>query len=72
MLRTPPITITNISNFFLHPMDLLLLLQKTLVGLFSAATAAILISKLRGKRLNLPPGPFTLPSSEAGSKSATT
>ncbi|KAL0436622.1 UNVERIFIED_CONTAM: Trans-cinnamate 4-monooxygenase [Sesamum radiatum] len=42
-------------------MDLLLLLQKTLVCLFSAAAAAILISKLRGKRLNLPPGPFTLP-----------
>ncbi|KAL2239594.1 UNVERIFIED_CONTAM: Trans-cinnamate 4-monooxygenase [Sesamum indicum] len=42
-------------------MDLLLLLQKTLVGLFSAAAAAILISKLRGKRLNLPPGPFALP-----------
>ncbi|KAL0417914.1 UNVERIFIED_CONTAM: Trans-cinnamate 4-monooxygenase [Sesamum radiatum] len=41
-------------------MDLLLL--KTLVGLFSAAAAAaILISKLRGKRLNLPPGPFALP-----------
>ncbi|KAL0417917.1 UNVERIFIED_CONTAM: Trans-cinnamate 4-monooxygenase [Sesamum radiatum] len=42
-------------------MDLLLLLLKTLVGLLSAAAAAILISKLRGKRLNLPPGPFTLP-----------
>ncbi|KAL2239592.1 UNVERIFIED_CONTAM: Trans-cinnamate 4-monooxygenase [Sesamum indicum] len=42
-------------------MDFLLLLQKTLVGLFSAAAAAILISKLRGKRLNLPPGPFALP-----------
>ncbi|KAK4408769.1 Trans-cinnamate 4-monooxygenase [Sesamum angolense] len=42
-------------------MDLLLLLLKTLVGLLSAAAAAILISKLHGKRLNLPPGPFTLP-----------
>ncbi|KAI3461731.1 hypothetical protein Pfo_018394 [Paulownia fortunei] len=42
-------------------MDLLLFLQKALVDLFSAITAAILISKLRGKRLNLPPGPFTLP-----------
>ncbi|KAL2239595.1 UNVERIFIED_CONTAM: Trans-cinnamate 4-monooxygenase [Sesamum indicum] len=42
-------------------MDLLLLLQKTLVSLFSAVAAAILISKLRGKRLNLPPGPFALP-----------
>ncbi|KAI3461732.1 hypothetical protein Pfo_018395 [Paulownia fortunei] len=42
-------------------MDLLLFLQKALVGLFSAVAAAVLISKLRGKRLNLPPGPFTLP-----------
>lgn len=42
-------------------MDLLLVLQKTLVGLFSAAAAAIFISKLRRKRLNLPPGPFALP-----------
>ncbi|KAI3461733.1 hypothetical protein Pfo_018396 [Paulownia fortunei] len=41
-------------------MDLLLFLQKALVGLLAAVAAAIVISKLRGKRLNLPPGPFTL------------
>ncbi|KAL6553502.1 Cytochrome p450 [Orobanche gracilis] len=40
---------------------LFLLLQKALVGLLTAAAAAIFISKLRGRHLNLPPGPFTLP-----------
>ncbi|KAL3616242.1 Cytochrome p450 [Castilleja foliolosa] len=37
------------------------LLHQTLFGLVAAALTAVLISKLRGKRLNLPPGPFTLP-----------
>lgn len=38
-------------------MDLLLLL----LSLVAAAVGAILISKLRGKRLNLPPGPLAFP-----------
>ncbi|EYU36902.1 hypothetical protein ABFS82_14G063500 [Erythranthe guttata] len=42
-------------------MDFLLLLQKSLVALFAAVAAAIVVSKLRGKRLNLPPGPFKYP-----------
>ncbi|PIN07817.1 Cytochrome P450 CYP2 subfamily [Handroanthus impetiginosus] len=39
----------------------LLLLRKTLIGLFAALASAVIISKLRRKRLNLPPGPFSLP-----------
>ncbi|KAF8397045.1 hypothetical protein HHK36_018683 [Tetracentron sinense] len=39
----------------------LLLLEKTLLGLFSAIVLAITISKLRGKRFKLPPGPFPVP-----------
>ncbi|KAK6145204.1 hypothetical protein DH2020_022024 [Rehmannia glutinosa] len=39
----------------------LLLLQKILLALFAAVTMAILVSKIRGKRLKLPPGPFPFP-----------
>lgn len=39
----------------------LLLLEKTLLGLFAAIIVAIVISKLRGKRLRLPPGPIPVP-----------
>nr|AWO14306.1 cinnamic acid 4-hydroxylase [Eleocharis dulcis] len=39
----------------------LLLLEKTLLGLFAAITLSIVISKLRGKRLRLPPGPVPVP-----------
>ncbi|KAK2376659.1 Cytochrome p450 [Trifolium repens] len=39
----------------------LLLLEKTLLSLFIAAIIAITISKLRGKRFKLPPGPFPVP-----------
>ncbi|KAL5710073.1 trans-cinnamate 4-monooxygenase [Ranunculus cassubicifolius] len=39
----------------------LLLLEKTLVGLFIAVVVAITVSKLRGKRFKLPPGPFPVP-----------
>jgi len=39
----------------------LLLLEKTLLALFSAVVVAIVISKLRGKRFKLPPGPFPVP-----------
>ncbi|NP_001266151.2 trans-cinnamate 4-monooxygenase [Cicer arietinum] len=39
----------------------LLLLEKTLLALFIAATIAITISKLRGKRFKLPPGPIPVP-----------
>ncbi|KAK7300794.1 hypothetical protein RJT34_11645 [Clitoria ternatea] len=39
----------------------LLLLEKTLLGLFIAAIVAIVISKLRGKRFKLPPGPLPVP-----------
>ncbi|XP_011089530.1 trans-cinnamate 4-monooxygenase [Sesamum indicum] len=39
----------------------LLLLGKTLLGLFSAVATAILVSKLHAKRLKLPPGPFSFP-----------
>lgn len=39
----------------------LLLLEKTLLGLFAAITLSIIISKLRGKRLRLPPGPIPVP-----------
>ncbi|KAJ1686632.1 hypothetical protein LUZ63_018022 [Rhynchospora breviuscula] len=37
------------------------LLEKTLLGLFAAITLAIVISKLRGKSLRLPPGPVPVP-----------
>ncbi|KAK1378027.1 Trans-cinnamate 4-monooxygenase [Heracleum sosnowskyi] len=36
-------------------------LEKALLGLFLATTVAILISKLRGKRFKLPPGPVPVP-----------
>ena len=39
----------------------LLLLEKTLLALFIAATIAVTISKLRGKRFKLPPGPIPVP-----------
>ncbi|KAI8016534.1 Trans-cinnamate 4-monooxygenase [Camellia lanceoleosa] len=39
----------------------LLLLEKTLVALFIAVVLAITISKLRGKRFKLPPGPIPVP-----------
>ncbi|XP_047159846.1 trans-cinnamate 4-monooxygenase [Vigna umbellata] len=39
----------------------LLLLEKTLLGLFLAAVVAIVVSKLRGKRFKLPPGPLPVP-----------
>ncbi|CAI0560516.1 unnamed protein product [Linum tenue] len=39
----------------------LLLLEKTLLALFSAVVVAIVISKLRGKRFKLPPGPIPVP-----------
>uniref|UniRef100_A0A0A0KEB6 Trans-cinnamate 4-monooxygenase n=1 Tax=Cucumis sativus TaxID=3659 RepID=A0A0A0KEB6_CUCSA len=39
----------------------LLLLEKTLLGLFLSVVLAIAISKLRGKRFKLPPGPLPVP-----------
>ncbi|KAJ0075248.1 hypothetical protein Patl1_35031 [Pistacia atlantica] len=39
----------------------LLLLEKTLLALFVAVVLAITISKLRGKRFKLPPGPIPVP-----------
>nr|AKE81069.1 trans-cinnamate 4-monooxygenase [Populus tomentosa] len=39
----------------------LLLLEKTLLGSFVAILVAILVSKLRGKRFKLPPGPIPVP-----------
>ncbi|XP_040993794.1 trans-cinnamate 4-monooxygenase [Juglans microcarpa x Juglans regia] len=39
----------------------LFLLEKTLLALFLAAVVAITISKLRGKRFKLPPGPIPVP-----------
>nr|UGB90595.1 cinnamate 4-hydroxylase [Sinopodophyllum hexandrum] len=39
----------------------LLILEKTLIGLFVAIIGAIVISKLRGKRFKLPPGPIPVP-----------
>ncbi|KAL1816924.1 trans-cinnamate 4-monooxygenase [Daucus carota subsp. sativus] len=38
-----------------------LLLEKALLGLFIATIVAITISKLRGKKLKLPPGPLPVP-----------
>ncbi|KAL8208774.1 hypothetical protein R6Q57_008186 [Mikania cordata] len=39
----------------------LLLLEKSLLALFAAILGAIVISKLRGKRFKLPPGPIPVP-----------
>ncbi|XP_077214532.1 trans-cinnamate 4-monooxygenase [Tasmannia lanceolata] len=39
----------------------LLLLEKVLLAIFSAIVIAITVSKLRGKRFKLPPGPFSFP-----------
>ncbi|KAK6122177.1 hypothetical protein DH2020_044081 [Rehmannia glutinosa] len=39
----------------------LLLLEKTLLGLFFAIVIATLVSKLRGKKFKLPPGPIPVP-----------
>nr|WOX58873.1 coumarate 4-hydroxylase 2 [Phyla nodiflora] len=39
----------------------LLLLEKTLIGIFFAIIIAVVISKLRGKKFKLPPGPFPVP-----------
>ncbi|XAR58830.1 Trans-cinnamate 4-monooxygenase [Bertholletia excelsa] len=39
----------------------LLLLEKALLALFLATIVAILISKIRGKRFRLPPGPIPVP-----------
>ncbi|KAG8387941.1 hypothetical protein BUALT_Bualt02G0073600 [Buddleja alternifolia] len=39
----------------------LLLLEKTLLGLFFAIVVATVVSKLRGKKFKLPPGPIPVP-----------
>ncbi|KAK4492125.1 hypothetical protein RD792_002922 [Penstemon davidsonii] len=39
----------------------LLLVEKTLIGLFLAIIVATIISKLRGKKFKLPPGPIPVP-----------
>lgn len=39
----------------------LLLLEKTLIGLFFAIIVAIVVSKLRSKNFKLPPGPIPVP-----------
>ncbi|KAL3530984.1 hypothetical protein ACH5RR_010306 [Cinchona calisaya] len=39
----------------------LLLLEKTLLGLFVAIVVATVVSKLRGKKFKLPPGPIPVP-----------
>ncbi|KAI4368157.1 hypothetical protein MLD38_016745 [Melastoma candidum] len=39
----------------------LLILEKILLSLFAAAVAAIAVSKLRGKKFKLPPGPIPVP-----------
>ncbi|PKA58596.1 Trans-cinnamate 4-monooxygenase [Apostasia shenzhenica] len=39
----------------------LLLVEKALLGLFAAVTLAIVVSKFRGKKLYLPPGPLPVP-----------
>ncbi|CAM0949630.1 unnamed protein product [Alopecurus aequalis] len=39
----------------------LLFLEKLLVGLFAAVVVAIAVSKIRGRKLRLPPGPLSLP-----------
>lgn len=39
----------------------LLLLQKALFSLFFSVVVAIVISKLKGKRFKLPPGPLPVP-----------
>ncbi|CAI9107159.1 OLC1v1006455C1 [Oldenlandia corymbosa var. corymbosa] len=39
----------------------LLLLEKTLLGVFAAIVVATVISKLRGRRFKLPPGPIPVP-----------
>nr|AHG06398.1 cinnamic acid 4-hydroxylase [Albuca bracteata] len=39
----------------------LLLLEKALLGLFAAVVLSIAVSKLRGKKLRLPPGPLPVP-----------
>nr|WLK78559.1 cinnamate 4-hydroxylase [Salvia plebeia] len=39
----------------------LLLLEKALIGLFSAIIVATVVSKLRGKKFKLPPGPIPVP-----------
>ncbi|XP_057772573.1 trans-cinnamate 4-monooxygenase-like [Salvia miltiorrhiza] len=42
-------------------MEVLLFLQKLLLSLLAAAATAVAISKVRRRRLNLPPGPLSLP-----------
>ncbi|CAN6467649.1 unnamed protein product [Victoria cruziana] len=39
----------------------LVLVERALLGLFAAAVLAAVVSKLRGKRLRLPPGPLPVP-----------
>ncbi|CAA6656962.1 unnamed protein product [Spirodela intermedia] len=39
----------------------LALLEKVLLGLFAAVTLAVVVSKARGKRFKLPPGPLPVP-----------
>ncbi|KAH7667471.1 Trans-cinnamate 4-monooxygenase protein [Dioscorea alata] len=39
----------------------LVLVEKALLGLFAAIIVAIVVSKLRGKRFKLPPGPLPVP-----------
>nr|AGN70893.1 cinammate 4-hydroxylase [Dendrobium officinale] len=39
----------------------LVLVEKALLGLFAAVTLAVVVSKLSGKKLKLPPGPLPVP-----------
>ncbi|KAG0489563.1 hypothetical protein HPP92_006426 [Vanilla planifolia] len=39
----------------------LVLLEKALLALFGAVTLAVFVSKLKGKKFRLPPGPFPVP-----------
>ncbi|KAF3321330.1 Trans-cinnamate 4-monooxygenase [Carex littledalei] len=59
-LPPPQPTLHTLLFLVLPKMDLLLL-EKTLLGLFAAITLAIVISKIRGKSLRLPPGPVPVP-----------
>lgn len=54
------ISLSLSQHSFSDGMDLLLL-QKALFALFFAVVLATLVSKLRGKRFKLPPGPLPVP-----------